>query len=637
MDESALGGRTVLPYGLWPSPITPRSLAQNLRLGDVAWDTDGQALAWLEGRSDRGVLVTARWDDFAPRDLTGEHSVRALVGYGGGDFTVGGGNVYFVSGGRVYRSASGGLAGGEAHALTPAFGQPASLALSPDGRWLIYVFSDGATDCLGVVDSEGRRWPQKLCEGRDFYMQPRWHPAGDRIAWIAWDHPQMPWDGAELWLARIDCSGALPHVVEQRRLAGDAETAVFQPEFSPDGRRLAYVSDETGWGQIYVHDLDTGEVRRLTRDESEHGRPAWTQGLRSYCFAGPDRIAAVRAYQGTDHLEIIELDTGAVHLVRGDAASYTDLSNPTASPDGTHVAAVASAADGPSRVVSFDLESGRERIWARSSGETVPREQLGRPEAISWRSHDGEEAHGLFYAPLSARFQSGGGPPLIVLVHGGPTSQFVASYHPQAQFFVTRGYAVLEVNYRGSTGYGRQYMLKLRESWGIYDVEDSVSGALALAERGLVDERRRVIMGGSAGGFTVLQTLVTHPGLFTAAICMYGVSNQFTLAADTHKFEQRYLDSLLGPLPEAAAVYRERSPVFQAAKIVDPLAVFQGDIDRVVPRAQSDEIVASLKARGVAHEYHVYAGEGHGWRKSETIEDFYTAVDGFLKQYVVFA
>ncbi len=256
---------------------------------------------------------------------------------------------------------------------------------------------------------------------------------------------------------------------------------------------------------------------------------------------------------------------------------------------------------------------------------------------MSWSSFDGEAAHGLFYPPTNPEFSSSGKPPLVVLIHGGPTSQVTAAYDARAQFLATRGYAVLQVNYRGSTGYGRDYMLKLRHSWGIYDVEDARTACLYLAEQGMVDERRRVIMGGSAGGFTVLQSLVTHPGFYTAGICLYGVANQFTLASDTHKFETRYLDTMLGPLPEAADIYRERSPIFHAERITDPIAVFQGEIDRVVPRAQSDEIVASLRTRGVPHEYHVYEGEGHGWRKTETIERFYESVDRFLRQYVVFA
>ncbi len=303
------------------------------------------------------------------------------------------------------------------------------------------------------------------------------------------------------------------------------------------------------------------------------------------------------------------------------------------------MACVASSGVQPPRVVVIDLaaEGYASTVRRRSDTETVTPGQLSQPQAVSWKSFDGEQAHGLYYPPASDRFEGTGKPPLIVLVHGGPTSGVQAAWSAQSQFFATRGYAVLAVNYRGSTGYGREYMLKLRESWGIYDVQDCMTGAKDLAERGLVDGSKLVIMGGSAGGFTVLQSLVELPGFYKAGICLFGVANQFTLASDTHKFEARYLDSILGPLPEAAAVYRERSPIFHASKIVDPIAVFQGDIDRVVPRDQSDTIVASLRARGVPHEYHVYEGEGHGWRKTETIERFYDSVQRFLTQHVLFA
>jgi len=630
-EDTAPGAPSeALPFGLWPSPITPRSLSQGTRLSDVAWDSDGRSLVWLEGRSDRGVLVTAALDHAAARDLTSDLSVRAFVGYGGGDFTVGHGWAYFVSDGRIYRVP---VAGGSPQPVTPPFGQAASPALSPDGRWLVYVHSDEKTDCLAIVDSQGSSWPQKLAEGRDFYMQPRWHPAGDRVAWICWDHPQMPWDGTELWLARLDLDGAPPRIAEQERLAGGREVAIFQPEFNPNGRSIAYISDESGWGQLYLRELDGSATRQLTEDAAERARPAWTQGLRSYSFAAEDRVVCVRAEGGFDRLQLIET-SGTGRDLGGETTRYGDVAYPAASPDGAVLAAVVSAPDTPAHVASFDLARGGERIWAHSAPATAGPSQLSRPEPITWPSLDGA-AHGLFYPPAGGR-AGAGLPPLIVIVHGGPTSQMVASYHAQTQFLTTRGYAVLEVNYRGSTGYGRDYMLKLRQRWGTYDVEDSVSGAAFLAEQHRVDARRRVIMGGSAGGFTVLQALVTHPGFFTAGVCLYGVSNQFTLATDTHKFEQHYLDSLLGPLPQAADVYRERSPIFHAERIVDPIAVFLGDIDRVVPRAQSDEIVASLKARGVPHEYHVYEGEGHGWRKSETVEAFYTALDRFLRQYVVF-
>jgi dipeptidyl aminopeptidase/acylaminoacyl peptidase len=621
-----------LAHGLWPSPISSRSLAQGIRLSEVCWDTDGQTLVWLEGRSDRGVLVSARLDRPAPVDLTSDLSVRAFVGYGGGDFTVGLGHAYFVSNGRIYSVP---LSGGTPRALTPPFGQAASPALSPDGHWLMYVHSDESTDCIAVVDTEGRSWPQKLAAGRDFYMQPRWHPDGDRIAWVAWDHPRMPWDGSELWLAGLDCSGALPRIAVEEKIAGGHDVSIFQPEFSPDGRAIAYCSDESGSSQLYLQTLDSGSTSRLTNDSCEYARPAWVQGMRTYSFAAASRLACVCRQDGFDALQVVEASGGRLDLP-ADFARYSDITHPVCSPDGTKVAAVVSAPELPPRIASFDLEARSERVWAHSISANVLPTQLARPEAIAWPSLDGE-AYGLFYPPARGRHQSPGLPPLVVIVHGGPTSQMGAAYHAQTQFLTTRGFAVLEVNYRGSTGYGREYMLRLRGNWGIYDVEDSVSGATFLAGQRRVDPRRRVIVGGSAGGFTVLQTLVTHPGFFTAAVCMYGVSNQFTLAIDTHKFEQHYLDSLLGPLPQAADIYRERSPIYHADKIIDPISVFQGDIDRVVPRAQSDEIVASLRQRNIAHEYHVFEGEGHGWRKSATIETFYTALDRFLRQYVVFA
>jgi len=277
------------------------------------------------------------------------------------------------------------------------------------------------------------------------------------------------------------------------------------------------------------------------------------------------------------------------------------------------------------------------RVVGRSGAETVPLEHLSEPQDISWDSEEGEPVYGLLYMPRGGRYECSGEPPLVVIVHGGPTGQSTAGYSASAQFFTTRGYAVLEVNYRGSTGYGRNYRNKLRGMWGVHDVDDAVTGARHLAGRGLVDPDRMVIMGGSAGGYTVLQALVSYPGTFKAGLCLYGVTNLFTLAADTHKFEQHYLDSIVGQLPEEAERYRERSPIFSADRIVDPVAIFQGEDDRVVPVDQAETIVAALRRNGVPHEYHLYSGEGHGWRKSETIESFYESVSIFLRRHVLFA
>jgi len=286
------------------------------------------------------------------------------------------------------------------------------------------------------------------------------------------------------------------------------------------------------------------------------------------------------------------------------------------------------------RVISF---LGNDRIiHQRSTCESISTEDLPTPYEISWTSSDGEEVYGIYSPPTSSRFEGEGLPPAIVLIHGGPTSAVSIGYNLEAAFFTSRGYAYLEVNYRGSTGYGRAYREALRGNWGHLDVIDAAGGAQALIDQRLADPNRLVIKGGSAGGYTVLNTLIRFPGLYKAGICSYGVTNLFTLAMDTHKFEERYTDSLVGPLPEAAEKYRNWSPVFHADKIKDPVAIFQGEEDKVVPPSQSEEIVKALKANGVPHEYHLYPGEGHGFRKSETRKAYYEAIERFLLQYVIF-
>jgi len=627
---------TIKPFGLWPSPITPASLAQSLRLRDVAWDSDGETLVWLEGRSDQGILVCASLGE-APRDLTSTLSVRARVGYGGGDFSVAGGHVYFVAQeGRLYRQA---LSGGQAQPIIPQFGHMASPTLSPDGRWLIYVHTYERVDGLARVDAEGKAWPGKLVYGQDFYMQPCWHPDGTRIAWVSWNHPNMPWDSTRLVMATLDTAGAgLPTVAHVGTLVDKPDVAATQPQFSPDGQSLAYLADGNGWKNLYLYDLQAQTHRSLTSDPAEIGRPAWAQGIRSYAFSPDGRfIYYLRNEAGFSHLWVYDLSVGRAYVLDSPLIGYTKVSQIAVAPKRGTLAFLASSSAISNRVISYAPGDVAIRVHRRSTGETVPAADLSTPQPVSWAADDGTTVYGLYYPPTSSKFAATDLPPAIVNIHGGPTGQANAAYNARAQFFATRGYAYLEVNYRGSTGYGKPYMAMLRGKWGILDVEDAIGSARYLIDAGLADPKRMVIMGGSAGGYTVLKTLVDHPGFFKAALCLYGVSNMFTLAADTHKFEERYLDSLLGPLPKASAVYRDRSPIFHAEGIVDPIAIFQGEIDRVVPKSQSEAIVASLRRRGVPHEYHVYKGEGHGWRKRETITAFYKAVEAFLKQYVIFA
>jgi dipeptidyl aminopeptidase/acylaminoacyl peptidase len=620
-------------FGLWDSPISPINLGRGITLADVAWDSDG-SLVWREGRSDRGVLVVKAVDGQAPRDLNSELSVRAKVGYGGGDFCAGQGYVYFAEAvsGRFYRQPT---RVGAAQPVTPAFGVAAAPSLSPDGRWLLFVHNYEGIDRIAIVDSQGQGWPAQLVSGEDFYMQPCWHPHGKQVAWIAWNHPNMPWDGTYLRQGKLEFpAGALPVIAEANTIAGGENTSIFQPEYSPDGRWLGYVSDESGWWQLYLFNQESGERWQITHEAAEHGVPAWVQGLRTYAFSPDSKsIYFIRNKQGFNGLWKFAIDTKQTQQIPLESG-YTSLEQIAVSPEGK-LALLGSGGSTPPRVVLVE-SPGEVQVIARATSEEIDPQMYSPVEALEWTGMDGKTVHGLFYPAHNPGFEADGLPPLIVDVHGGPTSQVKATFLPRVQFFTSRGYAVLEVNYRGSTGYGREYRDALRGNWGIHDVQDSVSGAKYLAGQKRVDAKRVVIMGGSAGGFTVLKAMQDFPGFFKAGICLYGVSNQFTLVADTHKFEARYSDSLLGALPQAADVYRERSPEFYCDRIQDPIAIFQGEIDVVVPRSQSDRVVASLQRRGVPHEYHLYAGEGHGFRKTETIEAFYQAVDKFLKQHVIF-
>ncbi len=623
------------PYGTWASPISGASIASAVSLRDAQWNSAGDTLVWWENRGKTGFLQ-AQTGRQAPRDLTdGQLNVAGRVGYGGGAFTLGAGKVFFAANGRLYSQA---LAGGQARAISPAFGAYAAPALSPDGRWLVFVHSYEHVDGLALVDAAGEQFPRKLAYGTDFVMQPTWHPAGRHIAFIAWNHPQMPWNGSELRLIQLDTDsdGGLPYAQDIVTLAGDLETAIFQPAFSPDGRYLAYISDASGWGQIYLYDLELGQHRQLTDAQAEHGSPAWVQGLRTYGWAADSQsLFYLENHAGFISLKRRFLAAPAGETVAG-LEAYSELEQIAVSPKSDAVALIASSSLIPPRVISLPA-GGHVTIHRRRGAENLSANQLSAAQAIRWAGDDGGTAHGLYYAPVPQEQMPSGKPPLIVLVHGGPTSQCKAGFYNEVQFFTTRGYAVLQVNHRGGTGYGKAYMNMHRGNWGLYDVTDSIAGVKHLAREGHIDASKAVIMGGSAGGFTVLQSLVDYPGFYKAGVCSYGVSNQFGLLMHTHKFEERYTYWLLGELPEAAELYRQRSPVFHAYKIVDPIIVFQGTEDKVVPQNQSDSIVASLKRRGVPHEYHLFQGEAHGWRMPATIATYYDKIERFLLQHVIYA
>ncbi len=638
-------------YGTWGSPISPKLMTAVRRFNDVQWD--GDTLVWSETRGTQSLLV-AQTGSEAPRELTEPTiSVRGRVGYGGGEFTVRGGVVVFSADGRLYRQP---LSGGRPRPITPAFGAAAAPAISPDGQWIVFVMSYEGVDGLALVDAAGEHFPRKLAYGTDFVMQPTWSPHGQHLAYVTWNHPAMPFTGARLQLAHLERDHAgVPYVARIETIAGSDTVSVFQPEFSPDGQHLAYISDATGWNQLYLYEFATGEHTPITDAPADHGQAAWVQGLRTYGWS-PDGRAIIyrRVEQASASLWRMDLRTARRERVRG-TEQYTHFDQISVSPEDA-IATIASSSTIPARVVSFGAAdeplSGLnydgpglnvlvpaprgDQIHARSSTETLS--GLAVAQALTFTAPDGEAIYGLYYAPTSDRFEDPTAPPpLIVNVHGGPTGHTPNSFNLKAQFFATRGIAFLDLNHRGSTGYGRAYMDKLAGAWGIYDVDDSVIAAEQLVAQGLADPRRLVITGGSAGGFTTLYALVQKPGFFRAGIAAYPVADQFTTALETHKFEAHYTDYLIGPLPDAAELYRERSPLYHADQIRDPLAIFHGSDDPVVPISQSESIVKALRDRDVPHEFHVYAGEGHGWRKPETVEDYYAKILDFLKRYVLFA
>lgn len=651
------------PYGLRPSPLKPRSLAASVRLNDV--QIAGPYLVWHESFAGRGALFCAdlRTAD-APVELTPpELSVRARVGYGGGDFGLGGDTVYFVEAksGRIYRQA---VSGGPARPITPAFGAAAAPTPSPDGRWVAYVHSDAGVDCVAIVSADGNQWPQRLISGHDFYMHPTWHPNGAHLAVIAWNHPQMPWDGTELLLADLDFGttddgqtqdsastgtdhrpptsafrssvvrrpSSYPTLTELRTIAGDRNTAIFQPAFAPDGRTLAYVSDNSGWGQVYLCTMSDGAVRHLTDIPAEHAEPAWAQGARTLAWSADSRtLYALRNNGGERWIVALGVADGSESTLPL-ATDYSWVEQ-IAAGDAATLALLASGPATPKQVLAL-RETGL-RIVRRSVNP--PGSGLSTPRAVQWSAADGSLIHGILYPPPGPPASEGALPPAIIRIHGGPTGQATTDYNAQAQYFATRGYAVLDLNFRGSTGYGRAYMRALDGAWGQADLEDLLSAAEYLGAAGEADPQRLVIMGGSSGGYAVLQALCHAPGRFRAGICLYGVSDLFLLAAETHKFEAHYTDRLVGALPEAAALYRERSPAFHADRIVDPLALFHGSDDQVVPPNQADAIIASLRRRGIPHHYTLFPGEGHGFRSPETIETLYSTVEAFLREHVLFA
>ncbi|GAP15550.1 dipeptidyl aminopeptidases/acylaminoacyl-peptidases [Longilinea arvoryzae] len=609
------------PFGLWQSPFSAEARAGRIRLQDVRWDRQTGDLVWLE-RGPAGTQLMILPAGGERRILSAVFEIGGGVGYGGGDFDVQAGTVIFVGEGRqLFRLDT---ASGDARSITPPLGAVASPALSPDGRWVVFIASDGEMDALYRVDAQGKQAPDRLAWGADFYMDPVWHPAGDRLAWVEWNHPDMPWDGSRVVLAEL--AGEPPRIVRSSVVAGGSDAPAGQPAFSPDGRWLSCLTNRGEWDQLVLVDLSRGERRELVSgDGVALVPPAWVQGLRSYGWYGDSRrLAYLRNQSGIHSLNIVDL-SGNSQAVNLDG--YTWAAQLSVCLQEDKIALVASGSAYPARLVGIDSNG----LQVLTGGaDSIQTDYFAPARPLDWIGMDGGVVHGLYYPPTNPDFTWEGLPPAIIRVHSGPTLQAVAEFNEEAQYFTSRGFGWLEVNYRGSTGYGRSYQRALNGRWGELDVLDTISAGDGLAAANLADGNRLALYGSSAGGYTVLNTLIRYPGRFHAAIDAYGVSNLFKLDEDTHKFERYSNARLIGPRPQADSKYYDWSPEFHADAIRDPLAIFQGDADRVVPKSQSEAIVAALRRNDVPHLYRLYAGEGHRFRKRETRLDFILSMERFL-------
>jgi dipeptidyl aminopeptidase/acylaminoacyl peptidase len=638
----------VAPYGSWASPITSDVIvASSIGLGEIL--VDGRDVYWIESRpQEQGRTVVVRLShDSQPADVTlampangqSAFNVRSRVHeYGGGAYLVDDGIVYFCNDAdqRLYRQER----GAAPVPITEAAAKPRGLryadgVMDRTGKRMVWVCEDHTTgaaqpvNTLVDISADGKRPPHVLVSGNDFYAAPRLSPGSARLAWLEWRHPNMPWDGTELWVGRFAPDGT---IADRRKVAGGDAESVLQPEWSPDGV-LYFVSDRSGWWNIYriVGDLLGGESEAVYPLEAEFGSAQWGFRPSRYAFASAKRLMCSYYRNGSASLAAVDLDTLSVTPI---ATEFTEIASLRADADNVYFVG-ASPTHFPA-IVRLTPASGQATVLKASSTQDVRAYQgyLSTAQPIEFPTENGLTAFALFHPPANRDFSAPADelPPLIVRSHGGPTSAFSSALDWSVQYWTSRGFAVLNVNYGGSTGYGRAYRERLRGKWGIVDVDDCVNSARYLAASGQVDGKRMAIRGGSAGGYTTLCALTFH-NVFKTGASYYGISDLEALAKDTHKFESRYLDGMIGPYPARRDLYIERSPIHFADRLSVPIAFFQGAEDPIVPPNQADAMVDALKAKSLPFQYLLFDGEQHGFRRAQTIK---RTLDAELYFYSIF-
>ncbi|HZU11242.1 MAG TPA: S9 family peptidase [Chloroflexota bacterium] len=614
------------PYGTWRSPISS-DLIVSEAVSLTAIVLDGDDTYWIESRPSEGgrSVLVRRHANGEVSDVTPPgYNVRTRVHeYGGGAYTVSRGIVYFSNfdDNRLYRQAP----GSEPEPITAESAyRYADLVVDEARQRVLCVREDHshpdseADNTIVAVNLDGSE--RVLISGNNFYSNPRLSPDGATLAYLTWNHPNMPWDGTELWTASVAGDGSPANA---RRVAGGTGESIFQPEWSPVGH-LVFASDRTGWWNLYR--LTDGEIEALHPMDAEFGAPQWVFGMTTYAFADRNTVVGSLSRHGTNSLYTLNLDSGSFRMID---VPYTSIGGVVAQPGRAVV--LAGSPTEPLSIVQIDLPSQSVQVLRRSTGLSVPTEYLSPPQAIEFPTENGLTAHALYYPPHNPDYRAPAGelPPLIVSVHGGPTGSASSTLNLSTQFWTSRGFGVIDVNYGGSTGYGREYRDRLKGQWGVVDVDDAVNAARYLVERGVADPDRLIIHGGSAGGYTTLAALAFRDA-FAAGTSYFGIADLDPFVDDTHKFESRYTDGLVGPYPEAKELYRERSPINYIDQVTSPVLLFQGLDDKVVPPNQAEIMAHGLRARGTPFAYIAYEGEGHGFRRAENIK---RTLDGELSFY----
>lgn len=594
-------------------------------MAEPRWSPSGRTLTWVEAFDGRADAVIQPADGSAPPVIASADAAVTSVGaYGGGALAWAGDDrlVYAAADGRLLVVD---VSSGRVHEIS-GDGRAAAPAVSPDGTRVACILERADSCDIAVAPLDGSAWPARVSEGADYAWDPAWSPAGDTLAWHEWNLPDMPWDGSRIAVRKVDglSPAGMPEIV-----TGDG-IATGQPRYAPDGSALAFVSDDGGWANVWITKTDGGRARPLLDEPHEHAEPSWGPGQRSYAWA-PDAgtIALGRNDAGFGSLVRIDV-TGSTAPRTVTAGWHQGLDWGTAG-----LVCVRSAPASPPEIVTIAMSDDAASTRAVATGTVAGFAAEVEPEAVSWDAEDGDRVVGLLWRPPRAAHAGTASPPLLVDVHGGPTGQAVASWSPRHQFFLSRGWAILAPNARGSTGYGRSYTQALAGGWGACDLDDIVAGVRHSRDAGWCDPDRIAVIGGSAGGLTALLLAARHGDLLRAAVSLYGVTDLFDLAETTHRFESRYLDRIVGELPERADRYRERSPITHAAAISVPVLVLQGGADKVVPPAQARMMVEAMRAGGAPVDYHEYDGEGHGWSRADTIADALTRIDSFLTRWVL--